>query len=560
MLNDDYELSRLDVLELSSRDALAAFFAKLGYATNERLVQRAGAMGFSNEALKAAITHIERLASEDGGLLEVYLVELKSVTVTVTRALVNAFRNLSVTFPLLVLTDDYQRLDFVLVERYSSPLKVAEGNAPPGLPNPAAPQVGVRPRILTVNRHKPGEVELRVLRRFSFTESDSFAQNDKLLSAYDVADWSEPFFNNRALFSDYYLTTRLPESRQWKEPAEAAAMTRAFKQLRQLYAGARETFANQPEESVRADLLEPVLRVLGFVPQPVKAPDASSAAPDYKLYAVASHGGSKPLAPTVILSVAKNLSSVAYQDASKPLALCLAYIWGRNLDGKDEQRDILTPDENPGAVVVSLLESGEADWAIVTNGKTWRLYSAQAHSRATNYYEIDLEETLALPAANIEAAFPYFWHFFRAAAFLPVARSIDGETRPLCFLDSLVSESERYARELGERLKKRVFEEIFPHFARGFIIYARRAGQLPSIDALPAEERARLLEPFFSGTLTFLYRLLFLLYAESRDLLPAREARGYSEKSLEKLKRQVAAKAGDIEDRAPAQLKEAYNE
>jgi hypothetical protein len=542
VLNDDYELSRLDILELSGRDALAAFFAKLGYHTNDRLVQRAAAMGFSSDALKTAITHIERLASEDGGLLEVYLVVLKSVTVSITRALVNAFRNLSVQHPLLILTDDYQRLDFVLVERYSSlPGDNARNNVP-GLPTAASAQVGVgvRPRILTVNRLKPGEVELRVLRRFSYTESDSFAQYDKLLSAYDVADWSEPFFNNRALFSDYYLTRRLPESPDWKDPAEAAAMTRAFKHLRQLYADVRQTFANQPQEAVRARLLEPVFSALGFAPQPVKAPADNSSAPDYKLYAA---------------------SSGAPQNADKPLALCLTYTWGRNLDGKDELRDALTPEENPGAVVVSLLDSSEADWAIVTNGKVWRLYSAKAHSRATNYYEIDLEETLALPAANLEAAFPYFWHFFRAAAFQPAEGASDGETRSLCFLDTLVSESERYARELGERLKKRVFEEIFPHFARGFIIYALRAGQLPpDLDALPADERARLLEPFFSGTLTFLYRLLFLLYAESRDLLPVREVRGYHEKSLERLKRQVAEKAGTIEEGAPGRLKDAYNE
>ena len=68
-----------------------------------------------------------------------------------------------------------------------------------------------------------------------------------------------------------------------------------------------------------------------------------------------------------------------------------------------------------------------------------------------------------------------------------------------------------------------------------------------------------MLEPYFSATLTFLYRLLFLLYAESRDLLPVREVRGYYEKSLEKLKREIAAKAGPIEDQAPARLKAAYN-
>ncbi len=109
--------------------------------------------------------------------------------------------------------------------------------------------------------------------------------------------------------------------------------------------------------------------------------------------------------------------------------------------------------------------------------------------------------------------------------------------------------------------KKRIFEEIFPHFARGFILYARRSGLLPpNFDTTTGEERQRLLEPFFSGTLTFLYRMLFLLYAESRDLLPVRETRGYYEKSLDKLKQRVAAKAGPIEDQAPGQLKAAFTD
>mgnify|MGYP001600525157 CR=1 FL=1 len=72
-------------------------------------------------------------------------------------------------------------------------------------------------------------------------------------------------------------------------------------------------------------------------------------------------------------------------------------------------------DENPAARVVALLDAGEAPWAIVTNGKLWRLYSARAHSRATNYYEIDLDETLAMAYPN--EAFRYFWLIFRAAAF-----------------------------------------------------------------------------------------------------------------------------------------------
>src|SRR6266700_128046 len=504
MLNQDYDLSHADIQLLANRDALAAFFARLGYNTNVRLPQSIAAMGITTESLKANIIHIERLASEDR-LFEVYLFELKSVTVAATQGIVRNFRNRPGDY-LLVLTDTYERLDFVLVERYTSEIANVQEYTP--LAGPLTPpQVSIRPRILSVNRRNPDEVALRVLRRFSYTESDTFAQYDKLLSAYDVADWSEPFFNNRALFSDYYLTTRLPDSPKWKSSEEAGAMTRAFKTLRELYADVRETFSNKPEEIVRARLLEPGLPTLGVVQQSVTSKNSPTAQPDYKLFA-ATHAH------------------------DKPLALCLAYTWGRNLDGKDEQRDSQTPDENPGAVVVTLLDSGEADWAIVTNGKTWRLYSAKAHSRATNYYEIDLEETLAQSPAHVEHAFRYFWLFFRPAAFIPVERFVGGEKRLMCFLDSLMSESERYARELGERLKERVFFEIFPHFARGFIIYARRTGQLPAnLDNLDAGERNHLLEPFFSATLTFLYRMLFLLYAESRDLLPVREVRGYHEKS-----------------------------
>ncbi len=571
MLKEDYELSREDIQLLSSRDALAAFFAKLGYDTNDRLVQNVAAMGFTSDNLKSAITHIERLASQDARMFEVYLFELKSVTIANTQGIVRAFRNRPGDY-LLVLTDDYQRLDFVLVERYS-----AESPRPQetfGLPS-ASRQVGVRPRILTVTRRNPNEVALRVLRRFSYTESDTIAQYEKLLSAYDVADWSEPFFNNRALFSDYYLITRLPDSPEWKSAAEAGAMTRAFRELRELYADVRETFSNQPEEVIRAKLLEPTLTTLGFVIKPIKIKNTNTVDPDYKLNAAPKPpqtnrnivgtplagvlSGAGAQGETGVLSGTGVLSETGAQD--KPLALCLAYTWGRNLDGKDELRDNQTPDENPGAVVVTLLDSGEADWAIVTNGKTWRLYSAKAHSRATNYYELDLEETLAQPPAHLEHAFRYFWLFFRSAAFIPAERFVDGEKRLMCFLDSLMSESERYARELGERLKDRIFFDIFPHFARGFIIYARRTGQLPAnLDSLDASERNHLLEPFFSATLTFLYRLLFLLYAESRDLLPVREMRGYHEKSLERLKRQVAEKAGTIEDQAPGKLRGIYTD
>jgi hypothetical protein len=72
--------------------------------------------------------------------------------------------------------------------------------------------------------------------------------------------------------------------------------------------------------------------------------------------------------------------------------------------------------------VVSLLERGDALWVIVTNGRLWRLYSRRAHSRATNYYEIDLSDLLADQGPGFAEpgdAFGYFWLLFRCDSFLP---------------------------------------------------------------------------------------------------------------------------------------------
>src|SRR5579863_9994591 len=461
MLTQDIELSYKDIQALDSPDALAAFFARLGYDTNHRLVQHTAAIGITGDNLTASIQHIERLASQEGSLLEVYLFQLRSLTVANTQNIVRNFRNRSGDY-LFVLTDNYDRIDFVLLERYR-PEPNALHDAPTiGTPAFSAPrQVGVRPRIRTVQRRNPDTVSLRVLRRFTYTEGDIFAQYDKLLSAYDVADWSEPFFNNRALFSDYYLKENLPTSPYWDNPNESSALMRSFRNLRSLYDGVRDTFSNAPERDVQHNLIEPVLTSLGFTFQPAKKQhNTDEIAPDYRLYAsngrVTGTGAGASTTPDTDIGARAEASPApdtgigARAEASpaptihgNPLALCLAYAWGRSLDGKDDQRgDAARADENPGAAVVTLLDKGDAAWAIVTNGKIWRLYSAKAHSRATNYYEIDLEETLALDATNVQVAFRYFWLLFRAAAFQP---HVEQGQQKESFLDWLLSESESYA-------------------------------------------------------------------------------------------------------------------
>ena len=516
MVRFDCDITASEIQQLAGADAVAAFFARLGYRTDVRVPQTPGNLGITADGTVRPIKRVELIADQEG-LLQVYLFELATVTVTHTRALARAFRNRAGNY-LLVLTSDYDRLDFVLVEKYlpTAGPATAIGQA----------QVGVRPRMLTVERRKPGRVELRVLRRFTYTEPDPLAQYDKMLSAYAIADWSEEFFNNRALFSDYYLLERLRDRPEWAEDPKPA-----YAALQELYRGASSRLANQPEERVRADLLEPVFKTLGFAAKTGKKSASAAEEPDYQLFG---------------------------PDAKdRPLALCLAYPWGRSLDGKDPERDKETPEENPVFVVVSALEKSEAPWAVVTNGKLWRLYSARAHSRATNYYEIDLEEALspAGPQGGSPAeSFRYFWLLFRRQALEPATVSREGREQSLCFLDLLLAESEDYAKELGERLKERVFKQVFPHLAEGFIASIRKR------DGKDADLSQAALDEVFQGTLTLLYRLLFLLYAESRNLLPAKEVRGYFEASITKLKREMADAAGTIADEVEGKLRKAYRD
>ena len=215
-------------------------------------------------------------------------------------------------------------------------------------------------------------------------------------------------------------------------------------------------------------------------------------------------------------------------------------MWNRNLDDVDTLREPAehdggTPLEIPGAKVVSLLEKQDVPWVIVTNGKLWRLYSSMASNKATNYYEVDLEEAVA--ANDQITALKYWWLMFRQQA-------VTG------FLDKLLKNSAEYAKELGDRLKDRVFVEIFPQFAKGFIADMRAKGISDLDDAA--------LATVFSGTMTFLYRLMFTLYAESLELLPLHDVRGYGEHSLDRMKHEISDAGGTVWDESLDKLGNEY--
>ena len=500
----DLNLTPKDFQGLTSADAVAGFLTALGYDTSSRKSLTPESIGLSGD-FAAPLRAIEVLSEDAEGFLRVVFVQLRSLTAKSRNDLARVLGRTNVDH-LLILTSDFETLEFVLLDK-----RRRESRGPVDVQ-----RIQVVPLSLAVARKSVGTRELRAIRRFTWTSRDGLEQFDKLRGVFEAAAFSEDYFCNRALFADHYLLTRLREDPAWRDNP-----TEAFQQVKRLLADPRTRWLNKGEAVVREQLFEPIFKLLGFDVQVNKAPGESHTRPDYLL----SGAGGK---------------TAAY-----------VYAWDRWLDGPDFNLDQQTPEENPGACVVTALNEGVADWIIMTNGRQWRLYSRHAHSRATNFYEVDLAEALiASGDTDPNEAFRYWWLFFRAAAFAPLPTA--GNEPARCWLDAIAEGSREYAKQLGERLKQRIFETIFPHLAKGFLEdRKRRLG----VKTPPTDED---LHDVYEATLTLLYRLLFLLYAESRDLLPIREA-PYRAASLTKIKEEIALRAGIAESESAARIEKAFS-
>ncbi|MBV8610346.1 MAG: hypothetical protein JO034_23165, partial [Singulisphaera sp.] len=305
------------------------------------------------------------------------------------------------------------------------------------------------------------------------------------------------YFQNPGLFAGHFLRDRLKDDAAWRDDPSGM-----FAFVRDLLRAGRGRWQGQGKQVIHEHLYEPTFQRLGFRAVVNRPSTTDQTQPDYLL-----------------------------KDASgEILTAAFVYPWDRWLDGPDI-RDADTQDENPGACVATALDAGQADWIMVTNGRLWRLYSRHAHARATNFYEVDLVGALTAPGdTDPNEAFRYWWLFFRSEAYL--ARDEAG-----CWLDDIFQGSRDYAKQLGDRLKDRIFITIFPHLAKGFL--TDRKERLDQ-KGEPTEGE---LADVFEATLTLLFRLLFLLYAESRDLLPIREAT-YGAASLKRIKEEIAERAG----------------
>ena len=180
------------------------------------------------------------------------------------------------------------------------------------------------------------------------------------------------------------------------------------------------------------------------------------------------------------------------------------------------------------------LTEGKLRWGILTNGAHWRLYFAGARSVSEQFFEVDLARILNIFGYNEEAleltedarrhCLRVFALMFRREAFLPTAEHYR------TFHWRAMDEGRRYEEHVANSLYEQIFkdkqkqdkqkeEPIFPELVAAII------SAVPNAPSSEVREAA----------LIILYRLLFILYAEDRNLLPVRDDR-YDDYGLRKVR------------------------
>ncbi len=306
---------------------------------------------------------------------------------------------------------------------------------------------------------------------------------------------SERLWQTEGLFSDYYLRTRIKDQKSewWPKDDEIIEQWRSISNL---YNKGSKYLGGKNEALCRQELIHPILEQLGFaliynqkLPEENTEADAILFASQAEKEAVLDKDRDSQYSASVTLLEAKSFKHPLSQIS------------------KSQQR-------YPHQQIRDYLQSSQVlRWGILTNGHSWRLYFRD--TKPKDYFEIDLE--VAIQSADNFKVF--------ISLFSPVAFRRD--TQGNCRLDQIRNQALSSQSELEQNIRKRVFT-ILETLANGFA--KREENQIEK-----SEANYKIL---YENCLIYLYRLLFILYAEGRSLLPVEspQRKYYKKLSLARLK------------------------
>jgi type I restriction-modification system DNA methylase subunit len=311
---------------------------------------------------------------------------------------------------------------------------------------------------------------------------------------------------NRDLFSNYYLDEHLPETEEWDE-VDDDELEAAYDEIVDLYEREKSTAPKRNESQLEEKFIRPMFRKLGIPFEVEESTSRTQRRPDYGFFETEDAARDA--------FERREGGGDFYENA---VAVADAKRWGRPLDTRgsgEHERDF----ENPSYQIHVYLQETPARWAVLTDGKKWRLYYGPTSHRLDSYYEVDLPTVLE--KGDLED-FKYFYLFFRHGAFLE-------DTSGDCFLDDVYDESNVFAQDLGEDLQDNIYEAI-KILSEGYLQYPDNDLEKDDLGLI------------HDSSLIYLYRLIFVLYAEAegRNLLDTDNGIYEESYSLNSLKQDVA--------------------
>jgi len=316
-----------------------------------------------------------------------------------------------------------------------------------------------------------------------------------------------PLHNNQYLFSDHYLENLLPNDSRWEAALPEAEAFLGW--LQDLYAREQAQFHHYTEAQLEANWFRPIFRELGHVfEQQASIPGLEEEIrhPDYVFF------------PDEVARQKAVLAQRTEEYAENALVIGEVKRWGTPLGKKVRGGSGRFDDQNPSYQIDTYIRSTGLSWGILTNGRQWRLYHKDTSQRLQIFYEVDLVDLLR---QGDPGKLRYFTLFFRQAAFRP-----DAQGR--VFLEDAREASNDYAVALEDDLEDNVYQAL-ELLMQGFL-------DLPENGLGEGD-----LQEIYDNSLYLLYRFLFVLYAESRDLLPLYEEAYREHYSLRDIQHDIAA-------------------
>lgn len=335
------------------------------------------------------------------------------------------------------------------------------------------------------------------------------------------------YLRNRSLLSSHWLENRLQLEPEWMELRDEAHQ--AFLRLVDLWQIQRGRVEHYgAEQPLEEGFIQPIFEIIGW--KIFYQTYLKGRKPDYALFI------NDDLLDSAIRT-GKN--SPAFWEY--PTLVADAKAWHISLDHPTK---INNKKEYPPEQIEDYLKHSHLQFGILTNGRLWRLvpreYSLQQR-RFQTYLELDLPQLLerwqAISTSETQGAlfvsdqraqivdeFLRFYLFFNPKAFIEIDRR-----QPL--IRRAVEGSSEYRVGVSEGLKERTFEAL------RFCVEGFLANPENELDPITDLELCR------EQSFVLLYRLLFVMYAEDRKLLPYKINQTYTNnRSLGRKRDEIAGR------------------